>query len=301
MRIECVPNFSEGRDAQVIDALVAACDVTGAAVLDVHSDFDHHRTVITVAGEPDAVQRAVMQAAGIAIERIDLRTHDGVHPRIGAVDVVPFVPLHDATMHDCTEIARAFGRALADAYQVPVYLYEAAATQPQRRNLADVRRGGYEGLRQRVKEAAWVPDFGPAHLGPAGACAVGARPVLIAFNVYLTTDDAGIARQIARAIRESGGGLPAVKALGLHVKGRAQVSMNLVDHRRTSLYEVMQRLRALCDAHGVGIAESELVGLVPQAALIDYARASLGLPSETATRTIEAQLGRAFADWRGVS
>ncbi len=295
--VECVPNFSEGRRAEVITALVDAVQSVPVALLDVNSDPDHNRSVITFAGEPEPVAEAMLLAARVAVERIDLEAHRGVHPRIGAVDVIPFVPLRDCSLHECAALARTFGRRLADELDLPVYLYEAAALRPERVNLADVRRGGYELLKTAITTPERQPDFGPARIGRAGATAVGARDPLIAFNAYLNTDDVTVAQAIALAIRASGGGLPYLKALGLLVDGRAQVSMNITDYRKTSLATIMDRLREEAARQGVAIAETELIGLIPQAALIDTALASLQLPARTRDQVLERRLGAATGDY----
>lgn len=299
--VECVPNFSEGRRAEVISALVEAIISVPVALLDVSSDPDHNRTVITFAGEPAIVAEAMFRGAQVAVQRIDLEAHEGVHPRIGAVDVIPFVPLRDISLAACAGIARSFGRRVGEELKIPVYLYEAAALRPERVNLADVRRGGYELLKSTIGTPERQPDFGRARIGRAGAVAVGARGPLIAFNAYLNTDDVRIAEQIALAIRESGGGLPNLKALGLLVDGRAQVSMNLVDYRETSLFTIMQALNAQAQQYGVSVVETELVGLVPQAALIDYALTALQLPKAAGGRVLEQRLGEVTGDFRPVT
>ena len=235
--IEAVPNFSEGRRADVVDAIAAAIQAPGVSLLDRTSDADHNRSVLTVAGPPQAVVeglfRAVMMAAA---QRINLFEHRGAHPRLGATDVVPLVPLRNITLTECAALATALGRRIGEELGLPVYLYEAAATRPDRRNLADVRRGEFELLVKEIGCPYRAPDFGPARVGPAGAVIVGARPFLIAFNIYLRTDDVRVAKAIAHAIRERDGGLPGVKALGLLVGGQAQVSINLVDSTRTPLH-----------------------------------------------------------------
>ncbi len=298
--VECVPNFSEGRRAEVIAALVEPIRSASVALLDVSSDPDHNRSVISFAGEPQAVAEAMFQAARVAVQRIDLEQHRGVHPRMGAVDVIPFVPLRDISLAECAELARAFGRRIGAELDLPVYLYEAAALRPERANLAEVRRGGYEALKSEIYMPERAPDFGPARIGSAGAVAVGARAPLIAFNAYLDTDDLSIAQAIAVSIRESGGGMPYLKALGFLVAGQAQVSMNVIDFRETSLAAILQALREQARAHGVAITHTELVGLVPQAALIDAALASLQLPPETRDRILEYRLGAATGDFREV-
>ena len=299
-QVECVPNFSEGRRADVIAALTEAITSVPIALLDVSSDADHNRTVITFAGELDQVAEAMFRGVRAAAARIDLSQHQGVHPRMGAVDVIPFVPLRDISLAACADLARAFGQRVGDELGIPVYLYEAAATRPERVNLADVRRGGYELLRTAITTPERAPDFGPAHIGSAGAVAIGARGPLIAFNAFLDTDDVNIAQEIALAIRESGGGLPYLKALGLLVAGQAQVSMNVIDFRRTPLFTIMQALRAEADKHHTAITHTELVGLIPEAALIDYALASLQLPPAARTRVLERRLGAATGDFREV-
>lgn len=298
--VECIPNFSEGRDATVIGAIRAAIASAPVKVLDVSSDPDHNRTVITFAGEPDDVTEAMLRGAREAVTRINLQVHIGVHPRIGAVDVIPFVPLRDISLTECAQLARSFGRRLVETLDLPVYLYEAAALRPERTNLAHVRRGGYEALLLEIDQPHRRPDFGAPRLGTAGAVAVGARPPLIAFNAYLDTDDVVIAQRIAAAIRGSGGGLPYLKALGLLVGGRAQVSMNITDFRKTSLYAIMGRLHAEAVLYGVQVVETELIGLIPQAALIAYAVESLHLPANAADFILERRLGAAFGDYREV-
>ncbi|HYS74370.1 MAG TPA: glutamate formimidoyltransferase [Thermoplasmata archaeon] len=274
--VECVPNFSEGRRKDVVDAIGSAiASVAGARILDVQMDPDHNRSVITFVGDRRAVSEAAFRGASAAVERIDMNVHRGEHPRVGALDVLPFVPIAGVTMEDCVALARAVGKRIADELHVPVYLYEAAASRPDRRALPDVRRGEYEGLKAEIEtNPDREPDFGPARLHPtAGACIVGARPVLIAWNVNLRTADVGVAKRIAKAIRESDGGLPAVRAKGFALSGRGlvQVSMNMVDYQRTSLVQTFEAIRVLAAKEGVEIAESEVVGLVPLDALVDGA------------------------------
>lgn len=269
--IECVPNFSEGRDATVIDAIRARiAGVPGVRVLDVSSDPWHHRTVITFVAPPARAVEAALAGIREATARIDLRRHTGVHPRIGATDVVPFVPLNGATMEQCAALAHELGERVGRELEIPAFLYERAASAPERANLANLRRGGLEGLRLRMDgREGFAPDFGPSTLhGTAGAIAIGARPVLVAWNVYLGPEsNLPVARAVARAVRESGGGLPAVKAIGLVVDGQAQLSMNLVDLDRTPLHVAVERARAEAAALGVGDTWSELVGLIPERCL----------------------------------
>ena len=296
--IECVPNFSEGRRPDVVESLRAAiAAVSGVLVLDVHSDVDHNRSVITFAGPAPSVVEAAFAAIRLAARQIDLNHHRGEHPRIGATDVVPFIPLSGASLEDCVTLARQLARRVGDELAIPVYLYEAAATRPERVNLENLRRGEYEGLREAIAtDPARAPDFGPSRLGPAGATVIGARPPLIAFNIYLTTSDVSVAKTIARTIRASSGGLPCVKALGLDVDGRAQVSMNLTDYRRTSLATVVEAVRQEAERQGAGILRSELVGLIPQQAMMDTAAAVLQLEDFEPGQILETRLAEAQAE-----
>jgi len=268
--IECVPNVSEGRDAAVLDELADVVASAGCRVLDLHADPDHNRSVLTFVGHEDALYEGVLALARAAATRIDLRAQRGVHPRMGAVDVVPFVPLEGATMSDCVGLARRVGRALGEGLEIPVYLYEAAATSEARRNLAALRRGQFEGLEAKLLLPEWAPDYGPRRPHPtAGVTAVGARRFLVAYNVILGTDDPAIARRIAGAIREAGGGMAGVKALGLALtsRGLVQVSMNLTDVQATDLLAAYERVEREAASHSVSVIESEIVGLVPRAAV----------------------------------
>ncbi len=273
--VECVPNFSEGRRPDVIDALVEAVQATpDVQLLDRTSDRDHNRSVLTFAGPAASVLRAMEGATERAIELIDMTRHVGQHPRIGAVDVVPFVPLGATTMAECVELARSFGRLAADRFGLPVYLYARAAERAGREILADIRRPQYEGLKDLIGTPDYTPDFGPAQLHPtAGAIAVGARPPLIAYNINLETEDVELAKRIATRVRERSGGLPRVQALGLYLDdlGCAQVSMNLLDHTVTPMSTVWQTVGALAADEGVQVRESELIGLCPLAALLEVA------------------------------
>jgi glutamate formiminotransferase/formiminotetrahydrofolate cyclodeaminase len=271
--VECIPNFSEARRPEVVDQIAAAiASIEGVAVLDRSSDLDHNRTVMTFAGEPANVEEAAFRAIQKAGELIDLTRHRGEHPRIGATDVVPFVPISEVAMEECVNMARRLGQRVGMELGIPVYLYEAAATASDRVNLENLRRGQFEGLRSAIStDPSRRPDFGPQELGPAGATVIGAREPLIAFNAYLTTDDVEIARKVARAIRHSSGGLRFVKALGLMVEGRAQVSMNLTNYRQTPVGRVVELVRREAERYGQGIHHCELVGLIPQDALLDAA------------------------------
>ena len=270
--IECVPNVSEGRRQPVVAALAAAVRrVPDVRLLDVCSDAAHNRTVLTMAGGPDAVQQAIFALAAAALSAIDLRNHEGVHPWMGALDVVPFVPLEGATMAECAALARHTARELSLRHALPTYLYAYAATASHRRGLEDIRRGGLKHFAERMTAPEWAPDFGPRAPHPsAGVTAVGARPVLIAYNVELATDRLDVARAVAAAVRERDGGLPGVKALGLALpdRGIVQVSMNLVNHRRTSVRDAYDAVAHEAARHGVEAAASEIVGLVPRPALL---------------------------------
>ncbi len=271
--IECIPNFSEARRPEVIDQIVAAIQsVSDVKLLDRSSDLDHNRTVLTLAGTHVGVEEAAFRAIKTASELINLDQHTGEHPRIGATDVVPFVPLGGATMDDCIAIAKRLGERVGNELKIPVYLYEAAAARPERTNLENIRKGQYEGLKVEVEsDPNRAPDYGPAKLGTAGATVIGARNPLIAFNAYLATEDASIAKKIAKAVRHSSGGLRYVKGLGLLVEGRAQVSMNLTNFRETPIPRVVEFVRREAQRYGVGIHHCELVGLIPQEALVDAA------------------------------
>ncbi len=272
--VECIPNFSEGRRPEVIEAIVEAVRSTpGVALLDYSADPDHNRSVLTFVGAPESVEEAAFRAIQTAARLIDLTQHTGEHPRIGATDVVPFVPIRGVDMATCIEIARRLGRRVGEELGIPVYLYERAATRPERENLANLRKGEYEGLRESIKtDPDRAPDFGPAELGTAGATVIGARAPLIAYNVYLNTDDVKVARKIAAAIRHSSGGLRFVKALGLLVEGRAQVSMNLTDYTHTPIHRVQEMIRREAARYGSTITHAELIGMIPEQALIDAAR-----------------------------
>ncbi len=295
--VECVPNFSEGRRPEVIEAIVDVVRQTpGVAVLDYSSDADHNRSVLTFAGTPDAVEAAAFEAIKKAAELIDMTMHEGEHPRIGATDVVPFVPIRGVTMADCVSIAQRVGERVGDELSIPVYLYENAATRPERVNLADLRQGEYEGLQQAIQSNPdRAPDFGPSILGTAGATVIGARAPLVAYNVYLNTNDVETANRIAKAIRHSGGGLRFVKALGLLVDGRAQVSMNLTDVTRTPLHRVQEMIRREAAHYGATITEAELIGLIPEQALIDAARWYLQLELFQDDQILERKLHAAEA------
>ena len=316
--IETVPNFSEGRDAQTIERIVACFQARqGVQLLDYSCDQDHNRMVVTAIGRPQAIARAVIEAVGVAVERIDLTHHDGVHPRMGAVDVVPFIPVSNYTMKQAVQLSHTVARQVARRYRLPVYLYEQSASAPHRRNLAHVRKGGFEQLAEKMQQQEWQPDYPrlgedhlpAAHSTPApgetvcphpanphaptphptaGAVAIGARKPLIAYNVNLNTNDPAIAKAIARKIRASNGGLPALKAIGLYLpkEGVAQVSMNLCDYKQTSVHEAYEAVRKEAQRHGITLRNSELIGLMPLGALSDIAAQALKLNDFSAKRVI---------------
>ncbi len=295
--LESIPNFSEGRRPEVLEALAKALTrVPGVYLLDQEADKDHNRSVFTIAGEPEAVLEAAFAATAEAARLIDLRHHQGEHPRIGATDVVPLVPIEGITVEKSVELARALGERIARELGIPVYLYEDAATTPARRNLADIRRGEFEGLPAKMADPAWAPDFGPASPHPsAGATVVGVRKPLVAFNVYLDTKDVKVAKAIAKAVRGSSGGLVGVKALGFEIteRGCVQVSMNLVDLDATPIYRAYELVRVEARRFGVGILDSEIVGLVPERALVDTVRYYLGLAGFKDDQVLEARLAKA--------
>src|SRR5512138_3177087 len=290
--IECIPNFSEARRPEVIDQIVAAIEsVSEVRLLDRSSDLDHNRTVLTLAGPPFAVEEAAFRAIKAASELIDLNNHTGEHPRIGATDVVPFVPLSGVSMEDCIAMAKRLGERVGNELNIPVYLYEHAATRPERTNLENIRRGQYEGLKSEIEtNPDRQPDYGPSKLGKAGATVIGARNPLIAFNAYLTTPEVDVAKKIAKAIRQSSGGMRYVKALGLHVEGRAQVSINLTNFHETPLARVVETVRREAQRYGVAIHHSELVGLIPQEALVDAAVWYTQLDGFDKAQVLEARL-----------
>ncbi len=293
--VECVPNFSEGRRKEVVDALAAAItSAPGVRLLDQEMDANHNRCVITFIGGRDAVADAAFAGARKAVELIDMNRHRGEHPRIGALDVLPFVPVAGVSMDDCVRMARAVGQRISDELHVPVYLYEAAATRPDRKDLPNLRRGEYEGLKTEIEtDPDRKPDFGPPKLHPtAGATVVGARPLLIAWNVNLATKDVHVAKRIAKAIRESDGGLPAVRAKGFELadRGLVQVSMNMIDYHTTSLLRVFEEIQRLAAAEGVSIAESEIVGLAPLEPLLEAATAHFKLANFHRSQILETRL-----------
>lgn len=292
--LECVPNVSEGRDRRVIHALAGAVrSVAEVRLVDIHSDPDHHRSVFTFLGPPPAVEEAALALARATARAIDMRAHQGVHPRIGALDVLPFVPLRGISMAEAVAIAHRVGQTLGARLDLPVYFYGEAALSPERRSLALIRRGEYEGLPGRLRDPAWRPDAGPARFNPrSGATAVGARGILVAFNVWLEGHDLEAARAIARTVRESSGGLPGVQAMGVALarEGIVQVSLNLLDYRRTSLPRLFERVREEAARRGLSVRRSELVGLAPREAFEGASPESVGLTDFTPEKFLETHL-----------
>jgi glutamate formiminotransferase len=292
--IETVPNISEGRRSDVVREAVAAAErAPGVRVLDVQSDKDHNRSVLTLVGDEPGLSAAIIALFEVAVSRIDLRSHQGGHPRLGAVDVVPFIPIEGVTMADAVALARATGQAVAERFGVPVYLYEEAATAPHRRNLEDARRGQFEGLAEKMKDPLWSPDFGPTvpHAS-AGAAVIGARMPLIAYNINLGTPDVEIAKRIAKAIRHSSGGYRFVKAMGVMLEERqiAQVSINMTDFKKTPLHRVFETVRNEAERYGVAVVGSEIVGLVPSEALEDAADHFLRLEGFSPSQVLERKI-----------
>ena len=299
--IECVPNFSEGTDIACMEAIVAAMRVDGVHLLDWSMDADHNRSVVTIAGTPAGVIESAVRGVGRAAQLIDLTRQKGEHPRIGAADVVPFVPVSGVSLAECAMLARQAGLEIWRRFGVPVFFYEAAAMRPDRVNLEDVRRGQFEGLRDAVeKEPSRRPDLGGPGLHPTGgACAVGARKFLVAYNIYFDSANVAIARAIAREIRAAGGGLKGVKAMGVMAHGRAQLSMNITDFEATPISQVYQRVSSLAARHKVGVAEGEVIGLIPEAACereSEWMRQLVGFDEET--KILEYRLHRPLA-WPG--
>lgn len=296
--VECVPNISEGRDQTKIDAIASEVRRTsGVVLLDIDPDPDHNRTVITFVGAPEPVAEAVLRLTAKAIELIDLNKHKGEHPRMGAVDVIPFVPIN-ITMQECVELSKQIGQRIWERFHVPVYLYEESATREERRNLANIRKGEFEGFSNKIKEAAWAPDFGERLIHPtAGVTAVGARMFLVAFNVNLGTDNLEIAKKIAKAVRHSDGGLRYVKALAFELKERGivQISMNMTNYKKTPLHQAFELIKREAKRYGVAVIGSEIVGLVPQEALNQTAEYYLQLENFRSEMILEERIAQAIA------
>lgn len=292
--MECVPNFSEGRDLQKIDKIVAPFrGKQGVKLLDYSNDEDHNRLVVTVVGEPEPLRDAVLEAIGVAVELIDLNHHQGQHPRMGAVDVVPFIPIRNVTMEEAVALSKEVGKEVAKRYNLPVFLYEKSASAPHRENLAAVRKGEFEGMAEKIKQPEWHPDFGlPERHPTAGTVAIGARMPLVAYNINLNTPSLEIAHDIAKKIRFIGGGLRYCKAMGVELKDRGitQVSINMTDYTRTALYRAFELVRVEARRYGVSIVGSEIIGLVPMEALIDTASYYLGLENFSMEQVLEARM-----------
>ncbi len=292
--VECVPNFSEGRDLQKIDQIIAPFrGKPGVKLLDYSNDTDHNRMVATVVGEPEALRDAVIEAIGVAVSLIDLTKHEGQHPRMGAADVVPFIPIKGVTMDEAIALSKEVAKEVSERYGLPVFLYEKSATAPHRENLAAVRKGEFEGMAEKIKLPEWQPDFGPAERhATAGAVAIGARMPLVAYNINLNTPSLEIAHDIAKKVRFIGGGLRFCKAMGVELKERGitQVSMNLTDYSRTAIYRAFEMVRFEAQRYGVSIVGSEVIGLVPMEALVDTAAYYLGLENFSMNQVLEARI-----------
>jgi glutamate formiminotransferase / 5-formyltetrahydrofolate cyclo-ligase len=292
--LQCVPNFSEGRDLEKIEKIVEPFrGKDGVKLLDYQNDEDHNRSVVTVVGEPDPLMSAVVESIGVAVELIDMRTHKGQHPRMGAVDVVPFIPIKNVTVQEAVGISKATAKLAAEAYSLPIFLYEQSATRPERQNLATIRKGQFEGMAEKLKQPEWAPDFGPARLHPgAGVTAMGARMPLVAFNVNLDTDQLEIADQIAKQVRHISGGLRYCKGIGIELKDRGivQVSMNMTDYTKTALYRVVELIKIEARRYGVNVVGSEIIGLVPMEALIDSAVYYLGVEDFSMSQVLEYRI-----------
>lgn len=292
--MECVPNFSEGRDREKIEKIVDPFrGKENVKLLDYSNDEDHNRLVVTVVGEPQALKAAVLEAIGRAVELIDLNKHQGQHPRMGAVDVVPFIPIKGCTMEEAIGLSKEVGQEVADRYGVPVFLYEKSASAPHRENLAAIRKGEFEGMAEKIKQPEWKPDFGPAERhATAGTVAIGARMPLVAYNVNLGTNNLEIASAIAKKIRFIGGGLRYCKAMGveLHDRGIVQVSINMTDYTKTALYRAFELVKVEARRYGVPVVGSEIIGLVPMEALIDTASYYLGLEDFSMNQVLETRV-----------
>lgn len=292
--VECVPNFSEGCNREVIELIADAFrGKPGVKLLDYSGDTDHHRSVITAVGEPHALKESVIQAIGEAVKHIDLTAHRGQHPRVGAADVVPFIPIKNMTMEEAVALSKEVAQSVAERYNLPVYLYEKSASAPHRENLATIRKGGFEGLAQKMALPQWTPDYGPARPHPtAGAVVIGARAPLIAYNVNLGTDNLAIATAISQRVRHIGGGLRYCKAMGVSLKERGitQVSMNLTDYTRTPIYQAHELVRVEAQRYGVPIVGAEVIGLVPMEALTEVATYYLGLENFSVNHILEARV-----------
>ncbi len=290
--VQCVPNYSEGRDLEKVEKIVASYkNREGVKLLSCEPDADYNRTVVTVIGDPVAVAEAVVESAGVAAEVIDMTTHSGEHSRMGAIDVVPFIPIKDMTMDECVDIAKKVGNELFEKHGIPVFLYEEAATRPERTNLATVRKGQFEGMSEKLKDPQWHPDFGRDEIHPrAGVTAVGARMPLVAYNIDLDTSNLEIGKKIAAAIRHSGGGFRYIKAGAVETKGIIQVTMNITNYKKTSIYRVFETVKMEAKRYGVHVTGSEIVGLAPMEAFVESAEYYLGLYGFSKDKVLETHL-----------
>jgi len=292
--IECVPNFSEGRDLKKIEEIVEPFrGLKDVKLLDYQNDADHNRSVVTVVGEPQALKAAVLEAIGVAIKLIDMNSHQGQHPRMGAVDVVPFIPVKNVSVEEAVEISKSAAREAAKKHKLPIYLYEQSASRPERQNLATIRKGQFEAMAEKLAQPEWTPDFGPQQIHPtAGVTAMGARMPLVAYNVNLDTNQLKIADLIAKKVRHISGGLCYCKAIGIELKDRGivQVSMNMTDYTKTALYRVFELIRIEARRYGVNVVGSEVIGLVPMEALIDTAAYYLGLENFSMEQVLEYRI-----------
>ena len=292
--LECVPNFSEGRDLKKIEMIVEPFrGKEGVKLLDYQNDEDHNRSVVTVVGEPEPLKNAVVESMGVAVELIDMRTHKGQHPRMGAIDVVPFIPVKNISVQEAVDISKATAKLAAETYSLPIFLYEQSATQPERQNLAAIRKGQFEAMAEKLSQPQWAPDFGPARVHPtAGVTAMGARMPLVAFNVNLDTNRLEIADHIAKKVRHISGGLRYCKGIGIELKDRGivQVSMNMTDYTKTALYRVVELIKIEARRYGVNVVGSEIIGLVPMEALIDAAVYYLGVEDFSMNQVLEYRI-----------
>ena len=292
--IECVPNYSEGRELNKIEKIVEPFRASdGVKLLDYQNDEDHNRSVVTVVGEPEPLKTAMIESMGVAIEVIDMRTHEGQHPRMGAIDVVPFIPVKNVSVEEAVDISKAVAKEASARYNLPIFLYEQSAAQPERQNLATIRKGQFEGMAEKITQPQWAPDFGPAQIHPsAGVTAMGARMPLVAYNVNLATDQLDIADQIAKKVRHISGGLRYCKGIGIELKDRGivQVSMNMTDYTKTALYRVFELIKIEARRYGVNVVGSEIIGLVPMEALIDTAAYYLGVENFSMQQVLETRI-----------
>ncbi len=292
--LECVPNFSEGRDMKIVEKIIDPFRETdGVKLLDYQTDEDHNRCVVSVVGEPEPLKKSVIASMGIAIDLIDMTAHTGQHPRMGAIDVVPFIPVKNTTVDEAVEVSKAAAQRVADTFGLPIFLYEQSASNPGRQNLATIRKGQFEGMADKIKDPDWKPDYGPAKIHPtAGVTAMGARMPLVAYNVNLGTGDIEIANQIAKRVRHISGGLRYCKGIGIELKDRGivQVSLNMTDYTRTSLYRVFELIKIEAQRWGVNVIGSEVIGLVPMQALIDCAEYYLGIENFSMEQVLEARI-----------